>query len=257
MNEQMIEKLLTRVPENATVKGISVYPHWVTALSLRYGLCCYIPSMPGIDLPAAPEGFGTMEPEIRLWEGQTVRRAAKDCLSSNDILSRSVGLALLNSALPDPELVFEGESQQFFNEKIKQTRTCCIGHFNQAREWRDSGFDVTIIELKPKPGDIHWNDAAPLLKECDIVFITGLTLVNDTFEKILELTPSAKERVLFGPSVPFCDLWFDYGITTVGSTRIMKPLEASDFFRNGGTSVSHVAEGVLMKINTTRGGLCG
>lgn len=257
MNVDIIERLAALVPAHLTVSDIEVYPHWITALSKRYGLCCFIPAMPGIDLPAAPaDAAGGSE----TWHdliGRTVQDAARDCLYREDILSRSIGMALLNSALPDPPAVFTGEAQSFFNGRVKDAKTCCIGHFTQAREWRDQGFDVTIIELNPKPGDVPWDDSKPFLERADIVFITGLTLVNGTFDTVIERTPNARERVLFGPSVPFCDLWFDYGITAIGSTRIVQPFEAMDFFRNGGTSVARAPEGCLMKINRIRGELCG
>lgn len=257
MNRDIIEKLTALVPDHLTVSEIAVYSHWITACSERHGLCCYIPSMPGINLPAAPVETGNSG---KAWEGligHKVKDAAKDCLYRPDFLSRSIGMALLNSALPEPPSVFTGEAQGFYSDRVKNAKTCCIGHFNQASEWRDQGLDVTIIELKPKPGDVHWDDSEPFLERADIVFITGLTLVNDTFETVIERTPNARERILFGPSVPFCDLWFDYGITAIGSTRIVKPNETAIFFGNGGTSVSNAPEGSLMKINRIRGDLCG
>lgn len=257
MTGNIIEKILERIPCESEIMEISIYRHWITALSSRYGLCCYIPDSPGMDIPAAPENFDMSAPCMQEWKGHGVKEAATELLARNDILSRSVGLALLNSALPDPDGIFFGESQLFFEQKIKDSRSCFIGHFRQAEEWRKKGFPVTIVELDPEPGDIHWNDAASILGECDIVFITGVTLINDTFEKVVELTPKAKERILFGPTVPFCDLWFDYGITTVGSTRIIEPDVAQKFFSCGGSSVSRAPEGVLKKVNIMRGDLCG
>lgn len=257
MNHDIIEKLAALVPRHLRIREITVHPHWITALSSHHGLCCYIPVMQGIDIPARPPE--TRE-EALSWDdfiGGSVRNAVRQCLACGDILSRSIGIALLNSALPEPDQVFSGEAQQFYNDRVNRLKICCIGHFNQAREWRDHGHDVTIVELKPKPGDVHWNDSIPYLERCDVVFITGLTLINDTFETVIERTPKARERVLFGPSVPFCDLWFDYGITAIGSTRIVEPDSAIAFFRDGGTTVSRAPEGSLLKINRTRGKLCG
>jgi hypothetical protein len=257
MNEHMIEQLTRRIPEDLTIRDMAIYPHWITAASARYGLSCFYPVMPGVSLPPAPDGFDMKNPTPPSWNGENVRDKAKECLMKKDILSRSLGHALVNSALLEPENAFEGEAQFFYREKIKHKKTCCIGHFKQACEWRDSGWPVTIVELKPEPGDIHWDDASLRLKECDIVFITGLTLINGTFEQVLDMTPNATERVLFGPTVPFCDLWFDYGITAVGSTRIINPVMAAEFFNDGGSSIAHAPEGVLKKINMTRGDLCG
>ncbi|WP_027360218.1 DUF364 domain-containing protein [Desulforegula conservatrix] len=257
MRKDMTEKLMARIHDNIEIWEISIFRHWIMALSAKYGLCCYIPDSPGIEMPPIPDGFDMANPQMESWEGRDVREAVAELLPQNDILSRSTGLALLNSVLPDPDGIYDGESQLFFEEKARHLKTCFIGHFRQAAEWREKGFPVTIVELDPKPGDIHWNDAAGVLGECDMVFITGLTLINDTFEQVIDLTPKAKERILFGPTVPFCDFWFDYGITTVGSTRILMPDLAREFFAANGSSVSRAPFGALKKVNISRGVLCG
>ena len=168
MKRGMIERFVNLLPEESIVQHIAIYPHWIAVLSVRHGLCCYIREMPGIDLPLLPDGAANEKEAGERFMGKTVREAARDALLQPDILSRSIGLALLNSALPEPCPLIEGEAQYLFSEKIRDAKTCCIGHFTQAREWREAGHDVTIIELNPRPGDVHWNDAAPFLAQSGI-----------------------------------------------------------------------------------------
>lgn len=257
MTGNMIEKLLGRVSADGRIEEISVFRHWIMALSSRYGLCCFIPDSPGIEMPAYPENSGIADKEMKNLKGTSALEAAGVLLNRKDIFSRSAGLAILNSILSDPDGIFEGESQLHYSEKARNMKTCFIGHFAQAEKWREEGYPVSIVELDPKPGDIHWKDASCVLGECEMVFITGLTLINDTFEKVLDLTPKANERILFGPTVPFCNFWFDYGITTVGSTRVVVPDLAKDFFAGDGSSVSRAPEGALKKVNISRDDFMG
>jgi hypothetical protein len=99
--------------------------------------------------------------------------------------------------------------------------------------------------------DIHWKDSKPVLRDAEIVFITGLTLLNDTFFEVLERTPRAKYRVLLGRTVPLSPIFFDYGIHLVGSTRVSDASRAIRYAQHGGTSLREAPPGALRNINIT------
>jgi uncharacterized protein (DUF4213/DUF364 family) len=79
---------------------------------------------------------------------------------------------------------------------------------------------------------------SPRSVDAEIVFITGLTLINGTFLEVLNRTPRAKYRVLLGPTVPCSPLFFDYGIHLIGSTLISDASLAIRYFQHGGTSIA-------------------
>ena len=50
---------------------------------------------------------------------------------------------------------------------------------------------------------------AELIKRCDLILVTGTTLVNGTFDEILQLTRAARKRLVV------------FGITGAGVCRLM------------------------------------
>ena len=251
MNDTMIRRLLAEIPPEASIREIAIYHHWIVAQSIRFGFSCYIPGAASCGLRAD----AGRESDMNGWIGRRVGESIDQLLRRDDALSRSTGIALLNSALPVPEALFDGDSQHFYEAAAGTRKSCFIGHFKDAEAWRDRGAPVTIIELNPQPGDVHWDAADDVLRECEMVFITGLTLINDTFEKVIERTPNAKERILFGPTVPLSPIWFDYGITTIGSTLITNPAKVMTYFQRGGTTTARAPENSVQKVNLRAPGL--
>ena len=86
-----------------------------------------------------------------------------------------------------------------------------IGHMNGPRGLRDIARAVYVLERDPRPGD--YPDAACdwLLPRCDVVLITGSSLINKTLPHLLELCENAV-TILTGPSVPMCPALLDFGI---------------------------------------------
>lgn len=86
-----------------------------------------------------------------------------------------------------------------------------VGHMRGPAGLRDQARAVYIIERAPKPGD--YPDAACdwILPRCDLVIITGSSLINKTLPHLLELCEDAT-TILTGPSVPMCPALLDFGI---------------------------------------------
>ena len=86
-----------------------------------------------------------------------------------------------------------------------------VGHMHGPRGLRDEAKAVYVLERAPQPGD--YPDAACdwFLPQCDVVLITGSSLINKTLPHLLDLCRSAV-TVLLGPSVPMCPALLDFGI---------------------------------------------
>jgi uncharacterized protein (DUF4213/DUF364 family) len=83
--------------------------------------------------------------------------------------------------------------------------------------------------------DIHYGPAGislhtekdnkELLAGADVVFITGSTLANGTFEEVVRDSEDARIRCLYGSTAQLIpDLLFDYGINLVMSVQITDPV---------------------------------
>ena len=86
-----------------------------------------------------------------------------------------------------------------------------VGHLRLPEEALEGAGRVYILERSPKPGDYPDSACEFLLPECDIVLITGSSLVNKTLPRLLELCREAFV-ILVGPTVPLCPDLLDLGI---------------------------------------------
>jgi hypothetical protein len=136
-----------------------------------------------------------------------------------------------------------------FSEQTKTQPSCFIGHFHDAAAWRDEGRPVSIVELAPRPGDIHWDDSHAVLSRAKLVFMTGLTLVNGTFGEVTRRTPNATTRVIMGPTVPLTPSLFKLGLHRLGTSRIMDVEKTLRYFGMGGGSIMYAPQGALQKVN--------
>lgn len=86
-----------------------------------------------------------------------------------------------------------------------------VGHMSGPDDLREKAKEVYIIERAPKAGD--YPDAACdfILPLCDMVLITGSSLVNKTLPHLLELCENAY-TILTGPTVPMCPELLEFGI---------------------------------------------
>ena len=170
-------------------------------------------------------------------------------MTSRDTVQRAAAMACLNGSIRPARSTFNGNALMPFGRLVQHTPTCFIGHFEEGAKWRDLGWPVTIVELSPRPGDIHWLDADEALAQCKIVFMTGLTLLNDTFEQVIDRTPNATLRVLMGPTVPPSAALLKYGIHVVGGTRVIHFEKLLRYFQYGGTSIKKVPGGTIERFN--------
>jgi hypothetical protein len=91
---------------------------------------------------------------------------------------------------------------------------------------------LSILERNPLEGDYPDPACEYILEDQDFLFITGVTLINKTLPRLMELGRNAR-MVLVGPSVPLTQLWFNKGIASLAGTSV---IDADRVWR-------HVAQG--------------
>jgi len=245
MNREILSRLLAQVPQPAPrLQELHISLHWIIAQCDRYAMATFFRAGNPTDACRQTSYLGDQI-------GRPVTEIAGQFADSDDPLRLGLIIACLNGSLPLSRDLFEANAVDPFAEMVRHCRTCFIGHFPQAEAWRDQGHPVSIIELQPHNGDISWNDSKPILRDAEIVFITGLTLLNGTFLEVLDRTPRAKYRILLGRTVPFCPLFFEYGIHLIGSTLVADAPLALRYCQHGGTSVRQAPPGALRRVNIT------
>lgn len=238
----LAEVLATLPDEGQAVEDIHVYANWVLSRAERPAISTLFHGMPGLE----PAGH------CRTWLGdhlhRPVREAAARCLGSHSALELALGMSLLGAALPLPEELIEGNAIDLCAPLARRLRTVFIGHFTEGEQWREAGWPVDIVELFPQPGDIPWEASHEALARAELVLITGLTLVNGTFEEVIRRSPGAI-RALLGPTVPPSPVFFRHGIHLAGFT-LVEDLEATiRFCRLGGGGLAQAPEGLFRKVN--------
>jgi uncharacterized protein (DUF4213/DUF364 family) len=243
-------RMITAISHDAdpgpVIEDIRIYTNWVLVKTGTWSLSTIFRGMPGLE-----DHIG-MDSWMGDWIGQPARESALQLLASRDTLRRAVGMACLKSLLPVPGSSFPGNAIHMVEAASARVPICFIGYFKEAAEWRDMGRPVNIIELFPRPGDIHWDDADAVLSRARIVLMSGLTIVNETFPAVIRRTPSAGIRIMMGPTVPPSPVLFDAGIDMLGVTLVKDWKLMARYAELGGGSIAHSPPGALDRINLVK-----
>jgi hypothetical protein len=243
---QMFKRMAEACDPKAVIEEIRIYTNWVLVKTGTWSLSTFFHGMPGFIEPLG------MDTWMGGWIGHNGRDAALTLLSSRETIKRSVGMACLKSLLPEPKQTLDGNAIDLVASAAAHVPCCFIGHFKTAAQWRELGYPVSIVELFPRPGDIHWNDADKVLARSELVLMTGLTVVNETLEAVIRRTPKAKLRIIMGPTVPASPILFDCGIDLLGITQINDVELMSGYALVGGGSIAHAPSGALVSLNMAR-----
>lgn len=134
-------------------------------------------------------------------KGKSVRQAA-ELLINGKGFEKSIAMAAINSALPEiPSR--EINATEIIIEKSKNKKVAVIGHFPFVEELKRVARELKVSEINPKaPTDITPEEMNSFLSEAEVIVITGLTLLNQTFDEIISLSNISAFKILLGPSVP-------------------------------------------------------
>lgn len=142
---------------------------------------------------------------------------AAQAVKSWNLREASFGLAAVNAYYNSPERL--SKLNAALPENLHYTRGLdfsgmtvgIVGHMRGPAGLRDRAKAVYILERSPKPGDYPDSACDYILPRCDLVIITGSSLINKTLPHLLELCRNAYV-ILTGPSVPLCPALLEFGI---------------------------------------------
>lgn len=245
--DSIIREMAQQADKTLMIEDIRIYTNWVMVKTDRWSLSTIFRGMPGLsDPPGMNSWMGN-------WLSKPALESALELLSSRITLHRAVGMACLKSLLPIPKSLLSGDAMTQVQSIASKVPTCFVGYFKKAAEWRDMGWPVSIVELFPRPGDIHWDDADEVLNSAQVVLMSGLTLVNGTFPSVIQRTPSAKIRIMMGPTVPPSPVLFRYGIDLLGVTLIHNVDKMVRYAELGGGSIAYSPPDALNRLNIIDG----
>ena len=123
---------------------------------------------------------------------------------------------------------FELHADQMDGRKVVM-----VGHFPHPERLVEYGADLTVLERNCRD-ELDTPDPACeyVVPSADLVFYTGVTLINKTAPRLLQLARSARV-VMVGPSVVMVPALFDHGVDMLAGSTVADPEKARFAVQNG------------------------
>jgi uncharacterized protein len=145
-------------------------------------------------------------------------------IESNSFTEVSVGLATVNALLPrDPVQWQDLKAEDYLAQHGANKNIVVVGHFPFVERLRTIAKNLWVLELRPRDGDLPAQAAPEVVPQADFVAITGTTLINGTFQGLLDLCRPGAKVILVGPSTPLCPALYDHGIEILSGTIVTDP----------------------------------
>ncbi len=222
--------------ERPRVKKIILKQEWNVILGTN-NLCGMVINFTGIHAVHGEQKLRDRIDSIKKLIGKDLFDVASDYIYSNDIQERSLAVGSI-SCISQPFLSSTQIKKRGFNEckdimdMLKPTDTVAIvGYGGFVRKLLGKCKEVHVTEMRPRgrfesviigenvdfgPKEIYIHtekENKKVLSNSDIVMITASTLVNGTFDEVIDYSKNARIRGLYGPSgsiIP--DVLFENGL---------------------------------------------
>lgn len=172
---------------------------------------------------------------------------------SDSLLEASVGMAVINALLTvDEAACVEVNAADVIAEQGSQRRVAVVGHFPFVPQLRDGAETLWVLELNPRAGDLAAERAPDILPQADVVALTGTSLLNKTFDGLIELCRSDAYIVVLGATTPLSPVLFDVGVDAVSGTVVVDTDRAMLAVNQGATFRQIKGKRLLTMFNPSR-----
>jgi uncharacterized protein (DUF4213/DUF364 family) len=164
--------------------------------------------------------------------GLPLKRLSRHAKSWN-FLDAGFGVAAMNAyynqhkraaalGIDMPDESRKNEAFEKYRVEVSGKKVAVVGHFPYLEQLLKPVCELSILERRPRDGDLPDSACEFLLGEQDYVFITGSTMVNKTLPRLLSLCKNAW-TVLVGPSVTLSPVLFDFGVDDLSGFVVRDP----------------------------------
>jgi hypothetical protein len=207
--QELLESLKIDVPVTAGVVG----SHLMAVASQRLGLAAHLHGKEQIEAVVAEEGVETL-----------IGRGARDLahwLLEDHWGRAGVGMAALNSILEiDYQALIEVNAKQIIARRATGKNLMVVGHFPFIGQLRSKVRNLWVMEKKPRSGELSEEEGYQALAEADVVAITGSSLINHTFDRIMANCKPGSFKIMLGPSSPLSSILLDCGLDVIGGALV-------------------------------------
>jgi uncharacterized protein (DUF4213/DUF364 family) len=164
------------------------------------------------------------------WAGDLLQHSVQELaalLRSQSPMEAALGMAAVNALLEVDEgrLTNRNASEEIIRRGGGK-RVVIVGHFPFIPEVRRAVSHLDVLELDPGTDELPPQAASQVIPEADVVAITGTSLLNRTFDGLIELCQPEAFVLVLGPTTPLSPRLFDYGVDLIAGTQVLDPVEA-------------------------------
>lgn len=179
---------------------------------------------------------------ISSWIGRPVRELLPKAASS-DLLESVGGVAVLNALVNQLPLLrkLPGFSEGKSLDPLGLDSSDSVGMVGcfapLVQQIRSRVKELRIIERQAIAGEETYPDwtAAQILPQCDVVIITGTTVINKTIDQLLEYSKNARTVAILGPSTPMVpEVFWPHGVTILEGSVVTDGPEVFRIIGQGG-----------------------
>ena len=242
--------LLDELQGDAPVRQVLMGAFWTAVVldtePVRCGLASTLRGETSHQGPPIPEAGNLLNYSAR-------ELAAR--LRSVETLQASIGLAAYNALLDvDERTCAQVNASELILERGAGRRVAIVGHFPFVDEIREAAESCWVLELHPRPGDVSADRADELLPQADVIALTSTSLINHTFDDLIELCSPESFVIMLGPSTPLSPVLFDTGVSVLSGTVVRDPERALRSISQGATFRQIKRNGGLSLLSMTRPG---
>lgn len=236
---KLYDELIAGVPEGILVEDYCLGTHW-----------SYLAAECGMGVSFTTRG-GAVRTDKRDLRGMPLREAAQ-LAKSWCFEEASIGIAALNAWYARPELldplgasydekvdlpdgtVRKTDAFELYRPEIAAkggAKVCVVGHFPHVDRIAEYA-QLTVLERNPQAGDVPDPACEYVVPEQDYLFMTGVTIINKTAPRLLQLAEGVT-TVMVGPSVVMSPVLFEYGVDMLAGSVVADPEKTSFAVKTG------------------------
>jgi uncharacterized protein (DUF4213/DUF364 family) len=237
---QLYDRLIEAIPESITVKDYCLGTHW-SYVEADCGMGVSFTCTGGARRQCARDLRGMpLHAVAELSKSWCFEEATIGVAALNAYFAQKERLDGLNAAYDAPVDLPDGtirkmDAFELYRPRIVEApskNVTVIGHFPHVERIAEYA-SLTVLERKctqaldtPDPACEY------VLPETNFAFITGVTIINKTAPRLLDLARNAA-TVMVGPSVVMSPILFDHGVETLAGSVVADPDKARFAVMNG------------------------
>lgn len=120
-----------------------------------------------------------------------------------------------------------------FSNEVEGKNVAVVGHFPNIEQQFKPICNLTILERTPDKTDYPDMACEYILEKQDYIFITGMTFINKTLPRLLEIGKGKAKISIVGPSIATSPIVFDYGVNNISGFCVTEKEEIEEYIRRG------------------------